>query len=344
MYIVEIKIGERKEMKYDSFKQLERDYSIPYLQEKYREALTILEEGVKVIPHDEFEKYKFEIMLDKVRLYCKSEMYDESINTIDYMIECGFVFPLHWSRFERLRQDERYEELREKNNKLRAKLQGNVKFKYSVYLPENYTKDKKYPVFFNLHGDGENMEFHNELWKADIFLKRGFIVVCIQSPQLIKHNGYAWLKTDCNGTNTVISTSHECYELFQQDVEGCYEFILRQYSIDNRCIIIGGFSGGAAAALEATLRNMIPVKGFITLCLVKPKGFNKENVRSALDRGVKGVLIEGEDDIDSQVEGMIKEFNNVAFPYKYYVDKGVGHWYPEDLEEKLEQALNFILS
>jgi predicted esterase len=171
------------------------------------------------------------------------------------------------------------------------------------------------------------------------------------------HNGYAWLKRvfnaerngswkDLEYTYQLSSDSYlikECYNLAYDEIKACYDLLLRRYSIDKECIIIGGFSGGATAAIDFTMSNVIPIKGFISLCSQKPKSFTKENIKIANQRGIKGVFMEGEDDTPvSEVEEMMEIFKELGVPYQYNINKGIGHWYPEDLDDKLEQALNFI--
>ena len=41
-------------------------------------------------------------------------------------------------------------------------------------------------------------------------------------------------------------------------------------------------------------------------------------------------------------EEMTKAFEEVNFPYEFYVNKGIGHAIPQDLPDKLNRALSFI--
>ncbi|MCM1991837.1 hypothetical protein [Oceanirhabdus seepicola] len=322
-------------MLYNSFKELEKDYSIPYIQGKYKEALNLLEKGMKSLPEEEIQKYLFDMMIDKARLYTNIGMYEECFDTILYLVNKGFTCPLHWSRFNPLEEDTRFKKLKEKNNLLRKEIQEKSKFEYIVYLPHGYNKEKKYPLFFNLHGDGENIQKHMEFWKPEKFHDREFIVVYIQSSQVSHHNGYAWEKR---------GVDIECYDSAYREIKKCYDDISNEYSIDEKSIIIGGFSGGATASIDIVMNNSIPLKGFISLCSEKPKSFTKENVEKALHRGVKGVFMEGKEDLPmKEVEEMMKGFKDVEVPYEYYINDGIGHWYPEDLNDKLEQAIDFIL-
>jgi predicted esterase len=345
-------------VKYDSFKQLEKDYSVLDEEGKHQEALTLLEKGVESLPKDVFQKHLFTLIFQKAKLYSNCKVYEECLAALTYLIEEGFTCPLHWSGFEPLGGDLRFLKLEEKNELLRARDQEKAGFQYNIDLPEGYAKEKKYPVFFNLHGDGDNMELHSQYWKSDALLRKGFIVVNIQASQVTYHNAYAWLKRVFNvkgsgewkeleyiyplSENSYLIKA--CYNSAYDEIKACYELVLQQYSIDTKCIIIGGFSGGATAAIDITMANIIPIKGFISLCSQKPKSFTKKNIEIANQRGIKGVFMEGEDDTPVQeVEEMIKMLKELGVPYQYNINKGIGHWYPEDLDDKLEQALNFIL-
>ncbi|MBZ9688785.1 hypothetical protein G9F72_020910 [Clostridium estertheticum] len=77
---------------------------------------------------------------------------------------------------------------------------------------------------------------------------------------------------------------------------------------------------------------------------IKPKTFTEENVKSALQRNVKWVFMDEEQDVPVQaVEEMMEILKKLDVSYEYYINGGIGHWYPEDLDNKLERALRFIL-
>ena len=203
------------------------------------------------------------------------------------------------------------------------------------------------------------MKQHSEYWNQDMVLRKGFIVLNVQASQVVQHKGYAWLKrvfnADINGgipnSKHIYALSKnsylikECYKSAYDEMKNCYEVVSQQYSIDENCIIIGGFSGGATAAIDITMANIMPIKGFISLCSQKPKSFTKNNIDKIKKRRIKAVFMEGEDDVPVQeVEEMMNIFKELGVPYEYYINKGIGHWYPEDLEHKLGEAIEFILS
>ncbi|MGF7058786.1 hypothetical protein [Brassicibacter mesophilus] len=317
-------------MEYTSYIELEKDLIALLEQENYREAVDLLGKASEILPQKEFEENYFDILFNKARFSTNCNMYDESIKTLIYLVEQGYACPLQWKRFEPLQQDPRYANLEHKNDLLIKQAQEKSKLEYFVHLPESYYKNKQYPLFINLHGDGENVKLHSQYWKPDAFLKKDFIVVYIQSSQVMHHNSYGWTNDQCKA---------------RKEIKHIYDLMIQQYSIDKDCVIIGGFSGGAIASIDIIMANEFPIKGFIALCASeKPESFTKENAQYAGKRGIKGVLMEGEQDIPVlDEEEMVNVFKEVGLPHEYYINKGIGHWYPKDLSEKVEKALEFIL-
>lgn len=319
---------EKHNMKFRKYWELEGEITTLYNQKKYKEALNLLEEASEVISKEEFDKYKFEIRLLKAEFYCIEERYKEAINVISYLLNEGFPCDEDIFDIASLKEDVNYRELKSKNDLLLKAAREKARFKYEVHLPADYNKDKTYPLFIALHGDPGNIDEFSEYWKPDESLEKGFIFVYVQASQLYRHNGYSWTM------NSLIS---------RNEIKECYSLILKEYSIDENCVIIGGFSGGAITALDITFANIIPIRGFIAVGPDLPKSFTRENVNLAAERGVRGIFMEGEVliPLDEQEE-MIRVFEEVDLQYEFYVNKGVGHAIPKDLSEKISKALSFI--
>ncbi|HCO74520.1 MAG TPA: hypothetical protein DIT16_06660 [Clostridium sp.] len=315
-------------MKYNKYWEFEGKITTLYNQKKYREALNLLEHAAEYLPKQEFNKYLFEIMISKAEFYCHEKMHEEAINVISYLLNKGFACDDDIFDEVHLKEDIWYGELKNKNDSLLAKANEKTSFKYDVNLPVNYIEGKRYPLFIALHGDPGNIGEFSEYWKPDEFLKKDFIFVYVQSSQLYRYNGFSWTM------NPLIS---------RNDIKECYNLLLQEYFIDDECVIIGGFSGGAITALDITFANVIPIKGFIAIGPDFPESFTKENVKLAAERGVGGVFMEGEVIIPlKEQEEMIKVFEDVGLPYEFYVNKGIGHAVPQDLPEKINKALSFI--
>ncbi|SHH71184.1 hypothetical protein SAMN02745196_01152 [Clostridium collagenovorans DSM 3089] len=329
-------------MKYNSFDELKIAYCELLDQEKFKESIILFEEGIRNLSDDEVEKNFYDIMTEKCWLYCNNGQFDEAIEVFTNLIQNGYICPIDWN-FEELKGHERYKELNAKNELLKIEKQKITKFEYVVHVPEGYSKDKKYPLFFSFHGDGENIRNHEKYWLPEWLTQRGFIVVSPQSSKIHYHERFIWI--DKAFYNEAIETRKYPYTYIDmhKEIRTCYDSICKEYSIDNENIIVGGYSGGAVASIDIAVSDVIPVKGVVSLCSLKPRSFTKENILAALEKGLKFVFMDGEEDIPmKEVDEMIKELEDHRIPYKYYINKGIGHWYPEDLEEKLARALKFI--
>jgi predicted esterase len=315
-------------MRYTKYWKMDSEISTLYNQSKYREALTILEKASEYLPPKEFEKYQFNIMLSKAIFYCLELRFEEAISIMESLINQGLACDNDIFEMLPIKQDIRYIELKKKNDGYLEKARRNTKFKYIVHTPKGYALDKKYPLFLALHGDPGNIDEFSEYWKPDEFLKKDFIFVYAQSSQLLIQEGYGWTENHSISRNEIV----EIYNLVSQ-----------QYSIDDKCILIGGFSGGAIAAIDVTMSNDIPIKGFIALGPELTESFTKENVKLAAERGVKGVLMEGEVIMSlPEQEEMINMLEESGLTHKFFINEGIGHAIPEDLSYKLNQAIKFI--
>ncbi|EQB87892.1 putative esterase [Clostridium punense] len=335
-------------MKYKSFDEVERVYSKLYREEKYKETLEILENIKILMSEDEIKRNYYNIMIDKARSLFRCNLHDEALDIIDSLINSGYMCPL-W-KFSPLNNNPRYKDLKAKNDLLRRAAEKEEELKYKVYVPQGYVKEKQYPLFISLHGDGEDAEYHNRFWEPEFLLKRGFVVVVPQSSQRIAHNSYVWNIKELYfqyemEENTCDIEYFEMYSSMREELKRCYDSISKEYSIDHEKIIIGGFSGGAHAAIDMALSDRIPIKGAILLCSQKPTSFTVESAKNAAEKHIKWVFMEGEKDAPVQdVEEMIETLNNFGGSCNYIINHGVGHWYPEDLENKLDKALGFILN
>lgn len=347
-------------MKYSCFTELEKEIFKLYEEEKYKEALHLLNKSFEMLSNEDYNNNLFKILYCKTIMYSKVNMNHEVFDIISEMIDKGFS--CSYGKLDNLpneiKNSKAYDLIKEKNDMLRLQQQQESKIMYEVHLPKDYNEDKKYPVFFNLHGDGVGgtIADHKNDWSPKVLLENGFIVIYIQSSQLVAYNGYAWLKrafdqkSPDNNLVYKLSENHyllkELYDSAYDEIENCYKEIKGKYLIDEDSILIGGMSGGATACVDITMVNIIPIRGFIALCPeLMPKSFTADSVTKAKERGVKGVFLEGENaSILEDEERMVEVFKKVGFPYEFYINKGIGHDYPDDLDLKVENALGFILN
>jgi predicted esterase len=310
---------------YTTYRQVDQKVDQLFDQQKYGEAIELLGKAREQFPDDLFEILWYEIII-----YAYAEKYGDCLETLEEGVAHGFFFNL-WSIFDPLRDDGRFKAVAAANQQLKAAAQAQAKMRYEVYTPAEYSTDRLYPLFIALHGDGQSLDYFKSNWQATPILEQGFVLVYVQSSQVICTNGFGWTPD---------------YAITRQDVKVCYDEVAQRYNIDPANVLIGGFSGGSIASIEVTMSNTVPVRGFIALCpSLKPESFTPKNVAAAQSRGVKGVIMEGEQSGDVPAEQeMIKVFQETDFPHQFHIIPNVGHAIPKDFSSKLLNAMEFIMS
>jgi dienelactone hydrolase len=298
-----------------------------YDAEKYAEAIAFLEPAYKEFP----EQYFF---ISWRSLICHRFLgkFDKCLEIIKEGVRRGYFYNVVFKSWDPLREIIGAKEVLAENDRLKAEALKSAVMKYEVHTPEEYSPEQPAPLFFAMHCDSGffgNIEEHKRRWKPDVMLKCGFIVVYLQSSQLMASGGSQW---------------EGDYGQARRDIRHCFDAVTSDYVVDTEKVIASGFSGGASASIDIALNGDLPVKGFIALCPDKPKEFSKEICLRARERDVRGVIMEGEESgIGDDIKEMESIFKEVGIPYQLIINRGEGHWYPPDLPQKLEQALAFIL-
>lgn len=108
--------------------------------------------------------------------------------------------------------------------------EDNKFYPYSIYIPENYSHEKKFPLLVYLHGSGDD----DRVLSKTSFIPEGFIIL---AP---------------NGRGT-----SNCYEgyLPQKDIEESIIDVINNYNIDTTKIILSGFSMGGYGVYRTYYEN-----------------------------------------------------------------------------------------
>jgi predicted esterase len=134
-------------------------------------------------------------------------------------------------------------------------------------------------------------------------------------------------------------------ETARNDIKQLYNKIIKKYPIDTTRAIIVGMSQGGQMAIDAAINNIIPVRGFLACCPSKPGGLNKEAVKQAVQRGVRGTILAGERDIAllpeaKEINALFKEMN---LEHRFIVIPGMGHRIPPNSTEHFQTAAAHII-
>ncbi len=221
-----------------------------------------------------------------------------------------------------------FEEVIARNEEMRAEAQKNAEMKIEIVLPGKLEEGKAYPLFIALHGGGENIEEFKPNWKSTV-MESEFIIAYVQSSQVVSMTGFSW----------------EEQEVTKKELKEAYDKVCAEYPVDTAEVLIGGFSSGGYGSLVATFFEAVPVKGFVILCPPMPENITETEVAKARDRGVRGTLITTE--LDHRVPDQRKMadlFRNTGLQYQFTITPNIGHWYPDNLPEMIDQAIAHIRS
>ena len=318
-------------MKFDNFADFDRYGDDLFAHGKYDEVLDLFVGASEVLSKEDYDTEYYLIKSNIGSLYRRSGRMDEFYEVVKELIESGYACGNWVIKALQGMEHDGVDVLLEKNEWLLERAQEKAKMVYKVCLPSGYRTDKKYPVFFALHGDGADGNIHNfsQYWTPDAFERLGFITVYVQSSQVYCHGGFQW--------NNNVDTA-------RKDLLECYNLVSQEYSIDTNMMCVGGFSGGAMISIDFTLGEVLPLKGFIALCPGSVSDyFSVEKIETAMKRGIKGVILEGELDLEPSVQDLLKVFDQSGVEYKYVINEALGHVCPADLTDKLYDAMMFIL-
>ena len=203
--------------------------------------------------YDKFPDHEYEMYTDVLFLHRQLNNNEKCLDHLEKCIDKGFFYGLEWKTWNSLKNGSRWNKIVETNENNRAS-QPPSKMEYKVYTPEGYDKNKKYPLFFLLHGNTQTMELFKGQWKPDFLLKKNYIVTYIQSSYWFTKTGFGWT-VDCARD--------------RKEIADCYSSVIRDYNINVDNVILGGFSGGAMASINVMMNNLFPIKGVMALCPMK---------------------------------------------------------------------------
>lgn len=314
-----------KGYKFSTYQEVREYLGELFQQKKYQEAVDLLESVL-----DRFPDHLHANTWNLAFMYAQIKDYEKGIKALQYALDhevwfgkFDFRHPA-WTPFKEL---EGFKKILAQNDILAQEAQKQSKSELEVLLPGNFSTEKLYPLFIALHGGGGNIADFKNNWISSK-MKTEFITAYVQSSLLVAMNGYNWT---------------EDIELSKKEIAEAYHQVLEKYPVDKDEIIIGGFSSGGQAALEMILSNTVPLAGFVVLCPPKPDGFSAEKMLRAKDRGVRGTLLTTEMDprLPDQKE-MAAVFKTVDIPHQFIVTPNIGHWFPENLDNIIDEAIEHI--
>jgi len=226
-----------------------------------------------------------------------------------------------------------FERLAEISQQLREADGGDIPL--LVSRPKEACKpgDPGCPAIIFLHGNMDTAQNNFQHWAH--LSASGWLVITPQSSQGMWTGSYMWADTP--------TTTKEIMHHFQS--------VSNQYSIDDRQLILGGFSMGAEMALMMALKGDLPARGFILLGPGGPLMADVREWQPVIDRSrakdLRGVIWMGEQDDTiprDNVRLLAKMLNTGGIPTLLKSFPGLGHAYPPEIEQEAELALDVIFA
>ena len=297
-----------------------------YQAGEYAKGVALLDSVIGLYP-DYIRANSYNLALAHTHL----EQYDRGVAALARPLEEGIfygVWDFNHETWDPYRDRADFRALIVRSDALLNEAQRAAKAEIVMDVPHNYVAGRVYPLFVALHGGGDSIAKFKDNWYSPR-MKSDFIVAYLQSSQLVGMDSYNW-------TEDIAITKREITEAYQK--------IAREYGLIEDQTIVGGFSSGGVAALEIALEDAFPIAGFIALCPAKPEGFIVERLAAAKVRGLRGTLLTTEMDhrVADQKE-MDAMMTAAGLPHQFDITPNIGHWFPEDIDARIDQAIEFIL-
>ena len=292
---------------------------------KFEKAINIYKKAIPLFPGLEHE-----IIFTMAQIYISAGEYKKSLDTLAKGQEKKLLYPLWLSlpMWEPLKRYEKFIKIVKKNKQLQAEATAKTEPRVSVILPQNYSKEKKYPLLMVLHGWNGSIVTLNRQWESGI-VRKEFLLALVQSSQVIQPDRFGW----------------DSLQLGKKDLTRIYQKTIDTYQVDTKQVIIAGFSQGGKMALDIALNDVFPVTGFVVLQPGRSlsKDVGKENLEIILERGLRGTIIDSQSPASSREQQRVTDLNRELGLTFRYVISGTGHWYPRDFFKQLDTAIKDIL-
>lgn len=307
--------------KLNSYQELDRLARKYFVAGKVDSAVIVVEYARKKFPdNDEDATSKLNFLYDRISI-------SKSMENWEYGLKKRYYMGLQGVKNDSLLNNPEFIRLAKLDKLIEDSLNNASHVKYEVCLPENYSKDKRYPVLFVFHGDNWNIEITKRFLTSDL-VKEKFIAVYMQSYIYMTYNTFQWKLND-------EKTNKEFKEIFEQ--------ILNKYPINKNQVIFTSMSSGGKIAIYFAFNQFVPVYGLILTCPVIPD-VSDSSLRDFVDKNKKMAVITGENDwaINDQ-KNITQKIGKLGGNNKITIKPGMGHEIPNDYSTLLDQYLSWML-
>ncbi len=306
----------------DFFEQQKIVFSL-FEQNKLNEAITVIEQIQKDFP-DRLEKTSYW----KACIYSLMNNKEDAIDVLAKALDQGIWWNPHLlindPDFKGMQEFEEYQLIIEKCKQISEREIKSAKVELVTYGDST-----AYVAIFSLHMRSMNVKDFSQFWVDQKVLNKYFLAFP-QSSQVFGYNSFCW----------------DEQEITKKDILECYQLLLKKYDLKDKKLILAGASQGGKVALEQYLEGFLPdVSGFI---LVVPSISKLETIENLLKqnkrKNLRGCIITGDQDhFYNNVLELIPILENNGVDCHLIVKEGLGHFFPDDFSNLVQEAVEFIL-
>ena len=258
-------------------------------------------------------------------IYVKTNNLSKAIEIWRVGINKGYIYDLNNPYYQDYYKDNADFEALAQIEKSRL---DTLHLKYEIIFPKAYNNKKAYPILFVFHGNNRNIEKSKISWNAPIMYKE-FITVFLQSYIPSSPTDFKWVSKD---------------DKIKKEFNEIIDQILKDYPVDEAKIIFAGMSAGGRKALDFTLNNYFPVSGLVLNCPVIPQDVTDEMIAGFVKANKKLGIITGENDFALVGQKtLVSTIDSLAGQTKMFVTKDLGHSFPENFAEILDEYLKWVI-
>lgn len=199
-----------------------------------------------------------------------------------------------------------------------------------VEAPDGRAPSGPLPLLLALHGNAQNAATAAPFWRPA--QKMGWLTAFPQSSQITGPNAFVWNEQDTR----------------EKELRDHFAALCQKHAIDGQRIVIGGFSLGGETAIVSALTGVLPVRGFVAVVpggpLMNAMEQWKPLIAAAQGRGVRGyMVIGGKDHHAPEMHTLVEMLRAGGVACEMEEHPEMGHAFPPDFGERLDQILGFVL-
>jgi predicted esterase len=258
---------------------------------------------------------------------------DAALDALDAALAAGCRFKAEWlrdnPRLAPLQGMARFDDVVDRADARYTRVQAQTRPALEAFIPTTpRPAPSGYPTLIGLHGNNSNVGQTQPYWETATEL--GWLVALPQSGEIgTSPNSFTW-----NDRDRTLA-----------EVEQHLEDLRAQSLVDDRAVVLAGFSMGGLQALALVLTRRFKARGVLSVGAYLPhiREF-RGLVESGNAAGVRFYIVVGTKDTSGYdgAKQLAAELERAGVDVVLDARTDLGHAYPSDMGETLRHALTFI--